>query len=393
MKPLIDAYQASHPRVKIVYQMQSPQEYRERLASAINQGKGPDIFRIHNTWIPMFKNALSPVPASVYSSTDFVSLFYPSARADLHYGPNYVGVPLETDGLVMYVNDDLLSKAGASIPENWEDLRTAAIAMSRCDSQDGSCHPGDRVLTSGVALGTTDNVDHWQDIISVLMMQNNVNFYSISSSQKAADDAVNYYTDFVNLYHIWDSVLPSSTNQFANGKVGIYFGPSWRAFDLKKINPTLKFSVHPIPQLPLDPLRNEQPIAWSSYWVEAVNARSANSKDAWDFIKFISSKENMLKFYQNSIASGRDFGEPFSRQDLADQIKTNPYLGPILSQAPYGRSWYLASYTHDGPTGINTKLSTVFADYINHKSDPTTFSTQLNQVLSEYGLVAPSPAK
>jgi ABC-type glycerol-3-phosphate transport system substrate-binding protein len=222
-------------------------------------------------------------------------------------------------------------------------------------------------------------------------MQNNVNFNSIGTSQKALEDAVNYYTDFENLYHIWDSVLPSSTNQFANGKVGIYFGPSWRVFDIKKINPNLKFSLHPIPQLPLDPLRKEQPITWASYWAEAVNTKSTHSKEAWDFIKFISNKENLPKFHQASIASGREFGEPYSRQDLADQIKNNSYMGAIVEQAPYARSWYLSSFTHDGPSGINTKLSTLFTDYLKRKKDTNAFATELNQVLSEYGLATAVP--
>ena len=386
MKPLIEEYQKSHPRVKIVYQMQSPQEYRERLTSAISQGKGPDIFRIHNTWVPMFRNLLSAVPADVYSSADYPGVFYPTARTDLRSGTNYVAVPLEIDGLLMYTNDGLLAKSGVAVPSNWEDLRTSALAMSVCESEDGTCHPGNKIVTSGVALGSVDNIDHWQDIISVIMMQNNVNFNSVSTSQKAAEDAVNYYTDFVNLYHVWDGILPSSTNQFAAGKVGIYFGPSWRVFDIKKINPGLKFSVHPIPQLPLDPLRNEQPIAWASYWAEAVNSKSSNSKEAWDFVKYISSKENLPKFHQASVSSGREFGEPYSRQDLSDQIKSHPYLGPIAEQAVFARSWYLASFTHDGPSGINTKLSLLFADYINRKKDTNAFATELNQVLSEYGL-------
>ncbi len=392
IQPLIDTYEKTHPRVKIVYQMQSPQEYRERLAAAINQGKGPDIFRIHNTWVPMFRPVLSPVPAGVYSAADFNSTFYPTANSDLRVGTNYVAVPLEIDGLAMFVNDDLLSQAGLRVPTNWEDLRTAAIAMSKCDSPDGTCHSNNHILISGAALGTADNVDHWQDIIGVLMLQNNVNFNSLTTSEKAADDATTYYTDFVNLYHIWDSILPNSTNYFASGKVGIYFGPSWRVFDIKKLNPDLKFSVHPIPQLPLDPLRNEQPVTWSSYWAEAVNAKSAHTKEAWDFVQFLSSKDGLTQLYKNAVASGRQFGEPYSRQDLANQIKTDPYAGPFIQQAPYAHSWYLASFTNDGPTGINTKLSAVFADYINHKIDVSAFATQVNQVLSQYGLSsAPAP--
>ncbi|MEK7112505.1 MAG: extracellular solute-binding protein, partial [Patescibacteria group bacterium] len=66
--PLIAEYQASHPKVNIKYQRQSPQDYRERLTNALAKGTGPDIFRFHNTWVPMFKDDLDAVPVSVMSA-------------------------------------------------------------------------------------------------------------------------------------------------------------------------------------------------------------------------------------------------------------------------------------------------------------------------------------
>ena len=394
VKPLIDEYQTVHPNVKINYVFQSPREYRERLQTALSMSKGPDIFRIHNSWIPMFKNDLSPVPPTAYSASEFESTFYPTVRTDLRLSGNYMAIPLEIDGLAMFVNDDLLTKSGQSVPASWEDLRSAAKALSVCDSEDGTCSTGDRVLISGAALGTTDNVDHWQDILAVLMLQNNVNLNFPAGS--SAEDALSYYTVFNRSDHIWDSTLPPSTQAFATGKLAIYFAPSWRAFDLNAINPQLKFSIHPVPQLPLDPARGEKPVTWASYWVEGVNKKSLNTTAAWDFLKFLSSKESLAKLYQQAVISGRAFGEPYSRTDLTSSLSSDPLVGPYISQAQYARSWYLASDTFDGPTGINTRLSAHFAtavNSVNQGRSPTeavkTLSTGINQVLSQYGLASP----
>ena len=388
IKPLIDEYQAAHPKVTISYVFQSPREYRERLQSALSMSKGPDIFRIHSSWISMFKNDLSPVPADVYSASEFENVFYPTTQTDLRLGGNYMAIPLEFDGLAMYINDDLLAKSGQTVPATWEDLRSVAKTISVCDSEDGSCSAGDRIQISGAALGTTENVDHWQDILAVLMLQNNVNLNSPSG--KPAEDALAYYTGFSSINHFWDATLPSSTQAFAQGKVAIYFAPSWRVFDLQAINPRLKFSLHPIPQLPIDPARGEKPVTWASYWVEGVNRKSVNTATAWDFLKFLSSKESLQKLYQSS---GRVFGEPYSRTDMSD---SSPFVQPYLSQAPTARSWYLASFTFDGPTGINTLLSKIFADAVATVADgrspteaATTLSTSVNQVLSRYGLTTP----
>ncbi len=399
VRPLIDAYEVEHPNVKIDYKYQSPREYRERLQSALSSGSGPDIFKIHSSWVPMFKQDLSPIPAEVYSASEFESTFYPSAKTDLRLGNNYVAVPLEFDGLGMYINEDLLAKSGKSVPENWVDLRQTARDLSVCDSADGKCAAGSRVLLSGVAMGTADNVDHWQDILAVLMLQNNVNLNSPSG--QTAQDVLEYYTIFAKSDHIWDSTLPNSTAAFASGKVAIIFAPSWRAFDILALNPNLKFKIYPLPQAPLDPSRGEKPITWASYWAEAVNKKSPNAAAAWDFVKYLSSQDSLQKLYKNAVDSGRAFGEPYARVDMADQLTNSNYVGAYIMQAPTAKSWYLASSTFDGGSGINSRLSVYFADAINGVNQGKgldevvkTLSAGINQVLSAYGLVSPiAPAQ
>jgi len=391
VRPILDEFEAAHPDIKVTYVFQSLPEYRERLQTAISQGRGPDVFRIHNSWVPMFRDDLSPVPADVFSAQAFESTFYPVVRDTLRVGPNYAAIPLEYDGLAMYVNTDLLSQAGLSVPTNWDDLRTTALTISRCETDTGICAPGDKILTSGAALGATENVDHWQDILSVLMLQNNVSLHNPSG--KPAEDVLDYYSNYVHTYGIWDPTLPSSTAMFASGKVGIYFGPSWRVFDILSLNPQLNFSIHPIPQLPVDSDRGERPITWGSYWVEGVNNKSAHTAAAWELLRYLSTPEVLEKLHAAEIAAGRQFGEPYSRTDMAEKIASHPLVGPFISQAPLARSWYIASATQDGPTGINTQLSEAYAKAVNRQLSGSTLSTEINRILSQYGLSVPIPGQ
>lgn len=392
IRSILDEFEKSHPGIKVNYQYQSPQEYRERLQSSLSQNKGPDIFRIHNTWVPMFRNNLAPVPATVFSPADYQKTFYPAAVSSFRSGNNFVAVPLETDGIAMYINDDLLQKNHQTVPQNWDQLRDAALAMSVCENDTGDCQRGGNVLISGAALGTTNNVDHWQDIIAALMLQNNVNLSNpVSPVSKPADDVFDFYTSFVNAYHMWDPVLPNSTTSFALGKVGIYFGPSWRVFDIQAINPNLKFSVHPLPQLAVDPLRGEVPITYASFWAEAVNKNSPQAKQAWELLKFLSSPDIMPKLYQNETSPQRVFGEPYSRVDLADSLKSDKYVAPFINDAPLSQSWYLASNTYDGPTGLNSQLSDLFAKAVARTLTTSALSVEINKVLSAYGIVAAYP--
>ena len=388
MRDLIQDYEKSHPKVKIAYIQQNKAEYRERLQTSLVQGKTPpDIFRIHNTWVPMFKNHLQAVPADIYSASDFASTFYPVANKDARLGTNLVAIPLETDNLVMFTNNSLFSQYALAIPKNWDELRLAANAVARCSTPDGKCRPGSRVLTGGVALGTTANVDHWEEILGLLLLQNNVNLAAPDKpSPQAAQDVFAYFGSFVSQHGVWDPNLPTSTMLFANGKLGIMFAPSWRAFDIMAANPDLKFSTHPVPQTPIDPLKQETPIAYASYWMEGVNAKSKVSAEAWSFLKFITTAENQQRLYDRIIKEGRPFGEPYSRVDLAGQILNAPYIGSVIQQLPYSNSWYLASFTNDGPTGINTRLSEYYTKLLTNKEPLIGSGVGIAKILGDYGL-------
>ena len=96
-----------------------------------------------------------------------------------------------------------------------------------------------------------------------------------------------------------------------------------------------------------------------------------------------------------NAAKVRLFGEPYPRVDMASLISGDPIVGGIISMAPNAQSWYLASRTHDGDTGINSLMSKYFEDGINaiNKGESSekaldTVYQGVSQVLSRYGLVS-----
>lgn len=382
IKPIIADYESKNPLVKINYIKQSPKDYRERLVNALAKGTGaPDIFRFHNTWTPMLSREFAALPADVMSQAEFSSRFYPVAARDLTNGGKVIGVPLMIDGLGLYVNEEIFGQAGVPVPATWDELRETALALT-VRNEDGS------INRAGIALGTTSNVDHWQDILVLMMLQNGADL--AKPVDKRAQDALAFYTIFANSDKVWDSTLPLSTAAFAAGKTSMYFAPSWRAFDIKKQNPNLSFKIVPVPQLPKSK-PDEKDVTWASYWAEGVWARSVNSKQAFEFLKYLTEKENLQKLYTNEAAT-RVFGEPYSRADMATLVKDDPYVEAYVKQAPNMSSWYLTSNTNDGPTGINSRLSKYFEDAVNKVLDGTdpedaleTVGQGIDQVLSSYG--------
>ncbi|MBU1085727.1 MAG: extracellular solute-binding protein [Candidatus Beckwithbacteria bacterium] len=374
---IISDYQVTNPNINIQYIMQSHQDYRERLQSALAKGDGPDIFRYHNTWLPMLKADLSPMPETIYSNNEFDSTFYPVVKKDVFSGGRYYGIPLEFDTLALYINQDIFaSMPDLKVPTTWNNLRQTAFKLRQFDET------GKKLIRGGIALGTTNNVDNFSDILGLMILQNGGDPGQPDS--EAVNSAMQFYTLFATQDKSWDTTLPPSTYSFATEKVAMFIAPSWRALEVKAINPNLNFKLYPAPQLP------GTNIAWATYWIEGVSKNSTQSQAAWEFLKYLSTKEVLAKMF--SVASQtRLFGEPYSRQDMASNLQADPYVGAILSQAISAQSWPLASRTFDN--GINDKLIKYYEDAINSylKQDSEKTITQsltqgVTQVLSQYGL-------
>lgn len=383
IQPIISEFEAQNPKIKIQYSKQSHKQYRERLQAAIERDEGPDIFRYHNTWVPMLKNQLAPIPETVMSISQFKNTYYPVMTNDLVGGQVLYGIPLMMEGLGLFYNEDLFAAAGITAPPTtWEELLAMVPMLAKPE--------GTGFAVSAIALGTTGNIENFSDILATMFMQNGTNL--TIPKGKEAEETLSFYHKFANPtdpVYTWNETMDNSMYAFANGKVAMIFAPSWRVFDIiemaKQVNPTLKFKVAPIPQLP------GNTVTWASYWVEGISQKSKYQKQAAEFLKFLTSRETMTKLYAEE-SKVRLFGEPYARTDMASLISTDPYAGVFVTQTKDARSFPLASRTHDN--GLNDRMIKYLenaVNAINNGSSPAqeldTVASGFSQVLSSYGLV------
>lgn len=380
--PLIQEYQLAHPDIKVVYEKQSPQDYRVRLTNALASGDGPDMFEIHNSWTPMFVNQLYPLPSSVMSVDDFSNTFYPVIVSDMTLQKGIVGIPLFYDALTLYYNEDIFALSAKVPPKTWDDL------VDLVDPDKGILtlrNDKGNIIQSGVALGLTENVDYWQDIVALMMLQNGASL--AVPTDDAAGDALDFYKYFSD-NGIWDTTLAESTIAFSNGKVAMYFGPAAAANEILSLNRDIKFRTSTLPQLaknkPTDP-----DISYASYWAQGVSATSVNKDAAWQFIKFLSEKSSIDKLNRGRVAA-RSYPMVSPRMDMAKLYEDDPVVGSIAALAPNAKSWYLADKTNDGATGINTKVAELYLEAITSKRKPKDalydIAPTLSQLLTQYGI-------
>ncbi len=380
IEPLISAYQQKNPYIKIAYQKMNPQSYREKLVSrsknlAIEK---PDIFRFHNTWLPEIKDIVAPLPATVMSGTDFDKTFYPIQKKDLKIGNYYYGLPLEIDGLVLVYNQSLFKKAGiATIPVTWDDI-TEIVPKLTVKDRSG------QLITSGFALGTASNVDHFSDIFGLFLLQNGGSLNKLD--QEEAAGALETYRKFSEPPQgYWTEAMTNSTTAFIQEKVAMIIVPSWEILSIKSANPDIDMKVIPVPVVPGTAL-----ISVASYWVEGVSRFSDNQLEAWKFLKFLTEKENMTKLYE--IASKtRPFGEPYSRVDLAPLLAQNPYLGAVIKQANNFASQPFVSRTYDN--GLNDEIIKYLENAVNSTIQGVSYKEALgeakkgiDQVFTKYNI-------
>lgn len=345
VKILVELYQQENPNVTINVTKQLENQYREKLLGQISDNDpqtGPDIMRVHNTWLPTFQRYLSALPTSVMSESEYSSTFYPTALADFKGRTGQIyAIPLMYDGLGVYYNKDLLKRHGYQEPgDTWDEFLTQAQDLTEYNA-DGS------IRIAGVGMGTGENVDFSFEIVSLLMLQEGATMVDATTNRSAfandpdmrAANAIKYYTDYSTRYRVWDRTLPRDITMFAEGRLAMMFAPSWRVLDisdaLESVGATLDYDIAPVPQ---QPTFEEDEINWSDYWAEAVSSESTNQAEAWKFLKFISERDPLKAWYEK-LKETRAFGEIYPRQDMNSDIISNQYVGAYVKMAPTATTW------------------------------------------------------
>ncbi len=393
LKSVFDAYISENPHVKITYQKQSPKDYISFLKGRSKSGKGPDLFRYHNTWLPELTNDESyvqPIPESIMTAAEYEKTFHSIHRQDLKKGNSYYGIPLYVDNLVMIYNKDILKAGGvAGPPRQW--IGDLAETVSKVSVRDASGVP----VTSGIALGTANNIEHYSDIFSVLLLLNNLTSQSSLSNEWAmgvlrnlktpqgtdlASEALQVYRQFGE-EKIWSDQLPNSIDAFAQGKVAIIFAYTWQIPLIKAKNPEVNLAVTSLPE----GLQGKK-ITLASYWVEGVSpyAKAPNQAEAWKLLKYMSSAASEQKIFEAQTKS-RGLGMAYSRIDMKSKLSDHPILSTVVGQLDQSVSLPLVTRTYD--KGLNDEMNTYLLKAIESAADGVSYGGAMVEAVNGFNLV------
>lgn len=228
-------------------------EFTEALA----QGMGPDLILLRQDQFWKNKEKLIAIPYSSIGQRDFQDTFIEAGEIYLQQDGIY-GLPLVADPMVLYYNRDLLTAAGITKPISfWDEIYASTINLSKRDA-------AGNLTQSAISLGETRNINNAKEILALLMLQagNPITGFVGPDLQSLleenfgypiapAESALDFYTQFSNptkAFYSWNRTLPEAQTRFAAGDLAYYVGFASELRALRNKNPTLNFSVAPVPQ-------------------------------------------------------------------------------------------------------------------------------------------------
>ncbi|MFN7088337.1 MAG: extracellular solute-binding protein [Candidatus Paceibacteria bacterium] len=322
--------------VKIEYVLKNPATYEQELIDSLAAGVGPDIFVINNSWLPKHGNKLYPAPPDIISSRDVQEIYPEVVFRDFVAGDRVYALPLSVDTLALFYNQSLLDQVGIVFPpKTWEELVVDVPKLTKINQ-------AGLIERSAISLGTSNNVLHAADILSLLMMQLGSNmsdpeklevtFQKSTGLQSIGGEALQFYTRFAQAkekLYTWNRDLPNSQDAFSRGELAMFLG---YARDIKTVRQKAPYLDFRITQAPIVAAMSGR-VDYANYWGYAVSRTSRYPKEAWKFIGWLN-ELNQARTYM------RKANLPPARRELIREVMDEPILGVFARQALTAKSWY-----------------------------------------------------
>ncbi|MFA6528282.1 MAG: extracellular solute-binding protein [Candidatus Gracilibacteria bacterium] len=418
-QPIIQAYESEHTNVKITYkQFTDPSSYLDLVINELAEGEGPDIFAMHNSWIYEHYKKVNPMDSSLMTAQELEDTFVQTVSDDFlrtytdaegNSVTAIYGLPLYVDTIALYYNQDQFEDAIPSRGEpstTWEGIKDDVFKLTKTDNS------FERFEQAGIAMGRSDNILRFVDILYTLFLQYGTQFYddeyktsTITSTEVSSTsgvvspgkEALDLFTSFgipSNKNYSWNEYIsdPLSEEQemmaFVEGKASMILGYSYLYEQLvnlieteqKKGTSTIDadtIKITDVPQVYDPETSTEKRDVYASYFAYTVSRTSEYPDEAWDFLEFLTSAENEQYYFEETH-------RPSSRRDLLEEQMKDPVYGVFAKQVGFAETIPIADaekYEEIFKEAISSVLATVKVE-----TALSTAEEQINAIMPTDGL-------
>ena len=367
---VVDQFQSLYPDVRINYRQFDPQTYESELINAMAASRGPDIFMLHNTWLPKHYDKISPLPSEKLNIAAYGDRLFPKVvKADFTSGDVIYAFPLSVDTLALIYNKDIFDQSGIALaPTTWLEFQNIVPGLRILDATG-------KISRAAAAIGGSEkSVNRATDLLGLLMLQAGVQMTDqdftratfsqpLSGGFPAGLNALEFYTRFanpINFDYTWNEALHYSLDSLSEGSSAMIFNYAYQLANLKAKNPLLNLGVAPIPQN-----NPAKAVNYANYWGYTVSNKSRHPNLAWDFILLLTTNQDNAKAYLQETQ------KPPALRFLINEYLNDPEIGVFAKQILTAGSW---------PQIDNNKIETIFSDMIESViSGRQTATTALDQ--------------
>ncbi|MEK7574008.1 MAG: extracellular solute-binding protein [Patescibacteria group bacterium] len=351
---VIDQFQNIHQGVSINYRQFDPQSYENELINALAAGQGPDIFMIHNSWLPKHYDKISPLPSEKLNIAVYGDQLFPKVvKTDFTANDVIYALPLSIDTLALIYNKDIFDQSGIALaPATWLEFQNIVPKLRILDNTG-------KISRAAAAIGGSEkSVNRATDLLSLLMLQagaqmTDQDFTRATFAQTLTGgfspglNALEFYTRFanpINFDYTWNEALHYSLDSFAESSSAMIFNYAYQLPNLKAKNPLLNLGVAPIPQN-----NPAKAVNYANYWGYTVSNKSPYSDLVWDFILLLTTNQNNARAYLQETK------KPPALRFLINEYSNDPEIGIFAKQILTAKSW---------PQINDNKIETIFSDMI-----------------------------
>jgi len=335
----MDTFHKRHPNIKVVLEPVSYREKETKYTVESVAGRAPDVFHVHAFSLPMFFSkgyAKDLTPFIEKEGSGFLDAWYPLPLKLMKYSGKIHAMPGDYMTMVLFYNTNMFKAAGLDInkpPKTFDLFLDYAKKLTRDTNSDGKVDQWGFGTVGAKSPGFSLR-------FGPFLWSFGGDYLTADMKRSALDstEAKEAFRFFVELYTKYKVVPPGLTamnpqevrTQMAQQKVAMIMGSGWTPPIVNKINPDLNaFEVLKCAPAPVQ--RKQATAIWLSSWVMSPNTK--HPAEAWELLKFITSKEIELKWFQDNRVTS-------SRKDVsgvAPEILNDKFASVLASQLPYGK--------------------------------------------------------
>lgn len=339
---VIQPFKDKNPHVTVKVEVLDWGSAWTKITTAATSGEGPDLLQLGTTWVPAVAamGALEPLTAKI-GEVGGANAFYPASwnTTGIAGEKETYAIPWFADVRAAYYRTDVFQKAGVDPAAAFKDWTAFKAALQKVN---GTEIEGKQIAAMGFPGKNDWNVAHnvmpwiWAAGGSPLSDDNK----SSAINSDAAVDGIMFYTGLAREGLVPKAVLEKNTADteamFHTGDFAVMFSGPWLINQY--VTPDDKgghassivaknYAVAPIPSGPKG--------AYTFFGGSdlAIFKASKHKTEAWELIKFLSTKEAQ-------VAYGKVSGMlPAITAAEADMVATNPNYKAFYEAAKLGRSY------------------------------------------------------